>query len=290
MQQPELKRIGNIGDTMAERLARDHRIETIAATARLNDTEVDELQQAPQAARSQVRKGEVARCRHQARQLVSEEEAVADEPLATFVVEAWRPSSESDNQPHFVVHHVEADETLATSVPRPTIDDAMRWMQERVTMPGGQLRTQLPAEREEVTPVSAPEQPTRRGRLQITGLEVRLAEHDLINGAPIPLLASTPVAIEAGGALVFAADVSLEGADHPVTCQMRCRLHRIESQDEVAFTWSSETNVTPGMPSTTTSSSPVPIPAGAYRGEFFAEDPRHGVSRAFRQIPLLIVI
>lgn len=296
MQQPELKRIRGIGDTMAEGLDRDHGIET-AASARLNDTEVDELQQALQAARSQVLKGEVARCcRHQARQVVNEEEAVADEPLATFVVEAWRP--ESDDQPHFVVHHVEAGETLATSVPRPTIDDAMRWMQERVTMPAGQLGTQLSAEPQEVAPVSAPEQPTppssprgaRRGRLQITGLEVRLAEHHINNGAAIPLLASTPVAIEAGSALVFAADVSLEGADHPVICQMRCRLHRIESPEEVAFTWSSETNVAPGMPSMTTSSSPVPIPAGAYRGELFAEDRRHGVSRAFRQLPLLIII
>jgi len=298
MQQPELEPIRGIGDTRADRPAPDHGIETAAASARPSDTEVDELRQSPQSARSQVREGEVARCRHQARRVVSEEEAVADEPLATFVVEARRPGSESDDQPHFVVHHVEAGETLATSVPRPTIDDAMRWMQERVTMPAGQLATQPPAERQEVAPVSAPEQPTppvsprgaRRGRLQITGLEVRLAEHHLINGAAVPLLASTPVAIEAGGALVFAADVRLEGADHPVTCEMRCRLHRIESQDEIEFTWSSDTNVTPGMPSTTTSSSPVPIPAGAYRGEFFAEDRGNGVSRAFRQLPLLIVI
>lgn len=298
MQQPELKRIRGIDHTMAERLDRDHGIET-AASARLNDTEADELQQALQAARSQVRKEDVARCcRHQARQVVSEEGAIADEPLATFVVEAWRPGSESDDQPHFIVHHVEAGETLATSVPRPTIDDAMRWMQERVTMPAEQFGTQLSDERQEVAPVSAPERPTppssprgaRRGRLKITGLEVRLAAHHPNNGAAIPLLASTPVAIEAGGALVFAAEVSLEGADHPVICRMRCRLHRIDSQEEVAVTWTSETNVTPGMPSMTTSSSPAPIPAGAYRGEFFAEDRRRGVSRAFRQLPLLIVI
>jgi hypothetical protein len=103
------------------------------------------------------------------------------------------------------------------------------------------------------------------------------------------LLGSTPVAIEAGGALVFIGHVGLQGAEHPVTCQMRCRLHRTESQEEVAFTWSSEAMVTPGMPSMTISSSPVSVPTGVYRGQIFAEDLRHGVSRAFRELPLFIV-
>jgi hypothetical protein len=37
------------------------------------------------------------------------------------------------------------------------------------------------------------------------------------------------------------------------------------------------------------SSTPVSIPAGVYRGEFFAEDRRQGVRRAFCELPLLVV-
>jgi NAD(P)-dependent dehydrogenase (short-subunit alcohol dehydrogenase family) len=92
MQQAELRQIRGIGAAMCERLGRDHGIEAIADLARLSDTEVDELQRALQAGRSHVRNGDVARWRDHARQLVSEGETVADEPLATFVVEVWKPA------------------------------------------------------------------------------------------------------------------------------------------------------------------------------------------------------
>lgn len=295
MQQAGLRQIRGIGAAMCERLSRDHGIETIADLARLNDTEVDELQRALQAGRSNVRNGEVARWRDHARQLMGEGEAVADEPLATFVVEAWKPAGEPGSQPHFVVHHVEADETLETSAPQSAIDDVVRWMQERVTMAAAPAGTKAPVERQEVARSSAPEQlppsprrPPRRGRLRITGLEVCQEDH-VINGAATPLLADTPVVIQARGALVFVGHVSLEGAEDPVTCRMRCRLHRIDSEQEITFTWPGETMVGPGMRTATMSSTPVSIPAGVYRGEFFAEDPHQGARRAFRELPLLVV-
>ena len=43
------------------------------------------------------------------------------------------------------------------------------------------------------------------------------------------LLAQGPVAIEDGSAVIFVGHVSLDGAEGQLTCQMLCRLQRIES-------------------------------------------------------------
>jgi ribosomal protein S13 len=297
MQHAELKQIRGIGDATCERLGRDYGIETIADLARLSDSEVDELQRALRASRSNVRNGDVARWRDQARRLASEREAVVNEPLATFVVEARKPVSEPGDQPRFVVHHVEADETLETSPPKPTIDDVIRWMQERVPMPAVLPGTKLPTDREGVVSSSTPDQltapsprpPARRGGLRITGLEIHRADDRVVNGWATSLLGDEPVAIEGGSALVFVGHVSLEGAEEPVTCQMRCRLRRIESDQELSFAWSGEMMATPGMPSAAIPSAPVSIPHGMYRGIFFALDRRHRALRAFCELPLLVV-
>ena len=92
MRRGELKQIGGIGDLTYVRLSQDHGIETIAQLAALSDTEAADLQRALQAAGRRLPGGEVARWRDQARQLAGESPAPADEPLATFVVEAWPPA------------------------------------------------------------------------------------------------------------------------------------------------------------------------------------------------------
>ena len=298
MQHAELKQIRGIGDTMCELLGRDHGIETIAELAHLSDTEVEEVERALRASRRNVRIGDVARWRTQARQLANEKQDVPGEPLATFVVEAWRQVTEPADGPHFVVHHIEADETLETSEPNRTIDDVVRWMQERVAVPAVLTGTKLPAEGEAVASSSTPDPltspspgpPPRRGGLRITGLEVDHAGDRVVNGRrATSLLVDEPVAIEEGSALVFVGHVSLDGAERPVTCQMRCRLRRIESDQELAFGWSGEITAAPSMQSATISSAPVSIPAGIYRGIFAASDRRHSVRGAFRELPLIVV-
>jgi hypothetical protein len=291
----ELKQIRGIGDTTWERLGREHGIETIAELARLSDTEVDELQEALRASSSHVKNGDVARWREHAQQLVREREAVQDEPLATFVVEALQPIDEPGDQPRFVAHHVEGGQTLDTSELKPTIDDAVLWMRERVPMPPAPTPKTPPAERPELVhprasdhAVAPRERPSRRGRLRITALEVHKAGQRAIDRAPRSLLAEAPVAIEDGSALVFVGHVSLEG-EGPVTCQMRCRLHRIESDQEVTFTWGGEMMAAPGMQGTAISSTPVSIRSGAYQGIVFAEDRGQAARRAFCQLPILVV-
>jgi hypothetical protein len=293
MQRPQRKKIRGIGLAMSERLGRDRGIDAVADVARLNVTDVERAQQADG---SHVRNGDVARSCDHARQLVSEEEPVANEPLATFVVEAWKPLGEPGDQPHFVVHHIETDETSETSAPQSAIDDVVRWMQERVTA-AVSAGTIVSAERRQVAHSSASEQlappssppSARRGRLEITGLEVRHAEDHVIDESAISLLTDDPVMIEAGGALVLVGHVSLEGTEGTVICQMRCRLHRIESEEEVAFTWCGEIKVAPGTRSATIPSTPVSLPVGVYRGEFFAEDRLRHARRAFCGLPLLVV-
>lgn len=297
MQGAELKQIRGIGDTICEVLARDHGIKTITDLEALSDTEVDELERALRPNFRNVRVGDVARWRDQARQLASGAEAMTDEPLTTFVVEVHRPASDSGDQPRFVVHQVEADETLETSAPKLTIDDMMRWMRERVPMPAVLPDTKLPTDREGVASSSTPDQltvpsprrPARRGRLQITGLEIHPAADRVVNGWATSLLVDEPATIEEGSALVFVGHVTLEGAEEPVTCQMRCRLRRIESDREVSFAWSGDIMATPGMPSATIASAPVSIPAGIYRGIFLASDRHHGARGAFCELPLIVV-
>jgi hypothetical protein len=292
----ELKQIRGIGDTTAERLRRDHGVETIAGLARLSDTEVGKVQDALRASSSHVKNGDVARWREQARQLVRDQEAVPDEPLATFVVEALKPAGDGGHA-HFVVHHVEGGQTLETSEPTPTIDDAVRWMQERVIMPPAPLPGKPPSGHPEVVHPSAPghaaarrDHLSRRGRLRITALQVHRARNHPINGAVMSLLAGAPVVIEDGSALVFVGHVSLEGAEGQPTCQMRCRLQRIDSGQEVTFAWGGEMVAAPGMQSATISSTPVSIPSGAYRGLVFAEDLGQDARRAFCELSLLVVI
>lgn len=297
MQLAELKQIRGIGDTTCERLGRDHGIETIADLARLSDTEVDELQEALRASSSRVRNGDVARWRDQARQLLGKREAVPDEPLATFVVEARKPVGEPANQLHFVIHHIEADQTLETSGPKANVEDAVHWMQERVTAGLAPPPREAPVERSEVVhsgsspgPAVAPGGPTRRrGRLRITAMEIHKAGHQGINTPVTALLADAPVAVEDGSALVFVGYVSLEGTEGPVTCQMHCRLHRIESGQEVTFTWGGQMTAAPGTQSATISSTPVSMPSGAYRGIVFAEDRGQATRRAFCELPILVI-
>jgi len=297
--QAELKQIRGIGDAMCERLGRDHGIETLAHLARLSDTEAGELQQALRASGVHVRDGDVTRWREQARQLLNEREAAA-EPLATFVIEARKPATERADQPHFVIHHIEADQTLETSAPKRTIDDVVRWMQQRVTTsaaPAEPSGTEVPEEREQEPHPSEPgkpmppaqERPAPRSRLRITGLEIRHADGHAINGVAEPLLGKDPVSIEAAGRVLLVGHISVDGADDAVSCQIRCRLRRIDSGQEVLFTWGGEIVVTPGTPSASISSPPVSIPAGAYRGMLFAEDRNLGARRAFCELPLLVV-
>lgn len=286
MRRAELKQIRGIGDAMCVRLSQDHGIDTVAQLAALSDAEAADLQRALQVAGRRLPGGEVARWRDQARRLAGESPAAADEPLATFVVEAWRPTGgpggpggqdAPGDQPRYVVHHIESDQTLETSAPTPAIADVFRWMQDRVTVPPPE-RTAPP-----------PEAPAKRGRLRITGLEVRTAGSQVINGPTAQLLATDGVALDAGSALVFAGQVSLVGAEEPVICEMRCQLQRIDSEENVTFAWSGEIRPGAGMQAATISSTPVTIPAGVYRGMFFAEDKRRNTRRAFCEVPLLVV-
>ena len=278
MPRAELKQIHGISDATSGRLGRDHGIETVAQLAALSDTEAADLQRALQAAGRRLPGGEVVRWRDQARQLTGESPAPADEPLATFVVEAWPPAggagghhdgSDGDDGggrsklPRYVVHHIESDQTLETSAPTPATADVFRWMQDRVTVPAAPPAEAPPAP--EAPTRGAP--PARRGRLRITGLDVR----------------------EAGSALVFVGHVSLVGVEEPVTCTMRCQLQRIDSEENVTFTWSGEIRPGAGMEAAAISSTPVTIPAGVYRGIVFAADKRLASRRAFCEVPLLVI-
>jgi ribosomal protein S13 len=287
MPRAELKQIYGIGDAMCVRLSQDHGIETVAQLAALSDAEAADLQRSLQVAGRRLPGGEVARWRDQARQLAGEGPAAADEPLATFVVEVW-PSAGGrggqGGQPRYVVHHIESDQTLETSAPTPATADVFRWMQDRVNV------TSAPPPEPPSEPPSEPQEaPATRGRLRITGLEVRKAGSQVINGSTAQLLATDGVALDAGSALVFAGHVSLVGAEEPVICEMRCQLQRIESEENVTFTWSGEIRPGAGMRAATISSTPVTIPAGVYRGMFFAEDKRRNSRRAFCEVPLLVV-
>ena len=78
------------------------------------------------------------------------------------------------------------------------------------------------------------------------------------------LLAQGPVAIEDGSAVIFVGHVSLDGAEGQLTCQMLCRLQRIESGQEVTFTWGGEVMATPNTNGAAIPITPVSIPSGAY--------------------------
>ena len=123
MRRGELKQIGGIGGVTCVRLSQDHGIETIAQLAALSDTEAADLQRALRAAGLRLPGSEVARWRDQARQLAGESPVPADEPLATFVIEAWPPAGGPGDRggqsepPRYVVHHIESDQTLETSAP-----------------------------------------------------------------------------------------------------------------------------------------------------------------------------
>jgi len=288
MRRGELKQIGGIGDITCVRLSQDYGIETIAQLAALGDTEAADLQRALQAAGRGLPGGEVVRWRDQARQLAGESPAPADEPLATFVIEAWPPvggpggKGGQGEPPRYVVHHIESGQTLETSAPTPATADVFRWMRDRVNVPAA------PA----AEPPRAPEGPVaqaKRGRLRITGLEIRKAGSQVIDGPPPQLLLTDGVTLDAESAVVFVGHVSLAGAEEPVTCTMRCQLQRIESKESVTFTWSGEIRPGAGMQAATISSTPVTIPAGVYRGMFFAEDKRLASRRAFCEVPLLAV-
>lgn len=297
MRRAELKQIHGIGDAMCVRLSQDHGIETVAQLAALSDADAADLQRTLQAAGRRLPGGEVARWRDQARQVAGESPAPADEPLATFVVEVRPPADGPgapgapgvpDGQPRYVVHHIESDQTLETSAPTPDAADVFRWMKDRVNAPVPEPAGP-PAEPPAPPPAEPREAPTRRGRLRITGLEVREAGSQVINGSTAQLLVTDGVALDAGSALVFAGQVSLVGAEEPVICEMRCQLQRIESEEIVTFTWSGEIRPGAGMQAATISSTPVTIPAGVYRGMFFAEDKRRTSRRAFCEVPLLVV-
>jgi ribosomal protein S13 len=283
MEWAELKQIRGIGDAMSERLGRDYEIKTIAQLARLSDVEADEVQRRLQAAGRRLPNGEVARWRDQALQLLNERREVAGEPLATFVVEVWRPAAGSDSQPRFVVHHIESDETLETSEPKPTAVDVFRWMEDRVSSPAAPDEAESPA----AAQPAEPEEP--RGRLRITGLEVRQAGSQVVNGPTRRLPVTDAVALDAGSAFVFVGHVSLTDAAEPVTCRMRFRLWRIDSNEEVAFTWSGEIAGAPGTRTASIPSAPVTISAGAYRGMVTAAGNRQAAGQAFREVPLLVV-
>ena len=258
---------------------------------RLTDAQVDELEQALRADRGGVQNGDVARWREHARQSLSEGEAAADEPLATFVVEAREPADGPGGEPRFAVHHIEADED---SAPLPAVNEVAQWIRERVNMPSASPRTKTAAgpvaHAIEAGPLasSSPQRPARRGRLRITGLEIRRADGRAINGMAESLAGDAPVLIEAGCPLVFVGLVVLEGATDPVACRMRCRLRPTEPGEVFEFTWPGKT-IPSGVHSAQMSSAPVSIPAGIYRGELFAEDQRRSIRRAFRELPLLVV-
>lgn len=285
MRRGELKQIGGIGDITYVRLSQDHGIETIAQLAALSDTEAADLQRALRAAGLRLPGGEVARWRDQARQLAGESPVPADEPLATFVIEAWPPAGgpgDRSEPPRYVVHHIESDQTLETSAPTSATADVFRWMRDRVSVPAPPPPEPLPAPK-------GPAAQAKRGRLRITGLEIRKAGSQVIDGPPPQLLFTDGVTLDAGSALVFVGHVSLAGAEEPVTCTMRCRLQRIESDASVTFTWSGEIRPGADMQAATISSTPITIPAGVYRGMFFAEDKRLASRQAFCEVPLLAV-
>lgn len=288
MRRGELEQIRGIGDLTCVRLSQDHGIETIAQLAALSDTEAADLQRALQISGRRLPGGEVARWRDQARQLTGESPASADEPLATFVVEAWPPAGGPGDRggqgepPRYVVHHIESDQTLETSALTPATEDVFRWIRDRVNVPAAQPPEPSPAPK-------GPAAQAKRGRLRITGLEIRKAGSQVIDGPPPQLLLTDGVTLDAGSALVFVGHVSLAGAEEPVTCTMHCQLQRIESDESVTFTWSGEIRPGADMHAATISSTPVTIPAGVYRGMFFAEDKRLASRRAFCAVPLLAV-
>ena len=155
-------------------------------------------------------------------------------------------------------------------------------MRDRVNVPAALPPEPPPA-------AQGPAAQAKRGRLRITGLEIGKAGSQVIDGPPPQSLLTDGVTLEAGSALVFVGHVSLAGAEEPVTCTMRCRLQRIESDEIVTFTWSGEISPGADMRAATISSTPVTIPAGVYRGIFFAADKRPDSRRAFCKVPLLAV-
>jgi hypothetical protein len=276
---------------MCVRLSQDHGIETIAQLGALSDTEAADLQRALPVAGRRLPGGEVARWRDQARQLAGESPPPAEEPLATFVVEAWPPAGGAGGQggqggqrerPRYVVHHIESDQTLETSAPTPVTADVFRWMRDRVNVPAAAPPEPPPA-------AKGPAAQAKRGRLRITDLEVRTAGTQVIDHPPPQSLLTDGVTLDAGSALVFVGHVRLAGAEEPVTCTMHCRLQRIESDESVTFTWSGEIKPGADMQAATISSTPVTIPAGVYRGLFFAADKRLDSRRALCEVPLLAV-
>jgi hypothetical protein len=271
----------------------EHWIETVADVARLTDAQVDELEQVLRADCGGGLNGDVARWREHARQLLTEETAAADEPLATFVVEARKPADGPGGEPRFAVHHIEADEN---SAPLPAVDEVAQWIRERVTMPFASPATKTAAGAAEVARASEtvplapspPQHPARRGRLRITGLEIRRADGRAVNGTAESLSGDAPVLIEAGCPLVFVTRVGMEGATDPVACHVRCRLQPTEPGEVFEFTWSGKV-IPSGVHSAEMSSAPVSVPVGVYRGVLFAEDQRRSIRRAFRELPLLVV-
>src|SRR5262249_23256950 len=151
-----------------------------------------------------------------------------------------------------------------------TIDDMMRWMRERVPMPAVLPDTKLPTDREGVASSSTPDQltvpsprrPARRGRLQITRLEIHPAADRGVTGWPGSLLVGEPARVGGGSAFFFVGRGPGGGAEEPVPCRMRCRLRGMESDRGVSFAWSGDIMPPPGMPGATIASAPVSIPAG----------------------------
>ncbi|MEP6665294.1 MAG: hypothetical protein ABJA81_02495 [Nocardioidaceae bacterium] len=291
----ELEQIHGIGEAMRERLRRDHGLQRLSDLARLTDTAVDELQQALRAARAG--RVDVSRWRDEARRLVIEPEANGESPLATFVVEARRDSSGTGDEPSFVVHHLEADETLETSNPLPTVEVAAAWMRQRVagvSAPRDMAADGEPADLsvrviETEPPPPWPQQPVRRGRLRISGLDVHRADDHDLNGTTRSLLAGAPVTLDGAYPVVLVGNVSLVGAVDWATCRMRCRLHDLESEHVIEFAWGGDSMLAPGGPGTEMTSPPVSIPVGAYRGELFAEDRGQSVRRGFCELPVITV-
>jgi len=290
----ELEQIRGIGEAMRERLRRDHGVHRLSDLARLTDTAVDELQQALRAARAG--RVDVSRWRDEARRLVSEPEASSESPLATFVVEARRGNSGTDGEPSFVVHHLEADETLETSNPLPTVEVAAAWMRHRVAgvsspreVAAGGEPAELSERVTENEPPPWPQPPVRRGRLRISGLEVHRADDRDLNGTTRSLLAGAPVALDGAHPVILVGHVSLVGAVDRATCRMRCRLHDLESEHVIEFAWGGDSMLAPGGPGTEMASPPVSIPVGAYRGELFAEDRSQSVRRGFCELPVITV-
>jgi hypothetical protein len=289
MSSEQLEQIRGIAKGIRERLDRDHAIHSLADLACLDDAAVEELQQTLRASR--VGRADVGRWRDEARRLTTAQAASADTPRATFVVEARLHPDGTSDQPTFVVHHIEADETLETSGPLPTVDVVAGWMHDRVSRAGTRsepAQAEKPADERPPAPQNeAPPQPVQRGRLRITDLKVRHAGDGDVHGRAMSLLADVPVIIDGRLPVVLVARVRLEGAAESTTCRMRCRLDHVGSKQAFTFAWGDDMTLTPDNPERETASRPLPIPVGTYRGIVFAEGRSCSARRGFLELPVI---